>query len=281
MKEETLKTSGAQLKVYRDAPQWDALRTACVGAFKCDDSAAGAALLQDVSQSLGAEGFRALIGPMDGDTWHSYRLQIESDDTAAFLMEPKSGLHDLEAFKAAGFTQIAQYFSARAHLDRLVLSTPEPNPEISIEVWDGQAPEALFGQVYDLSVAAFQDNLFYKPITRETFLAMYMPFVPMLRSELLLFARDNKGELVGFLFGIPNYSDGPQTKTVILKTYASLRPGIGHLLSHAFHQAAIGLGFEQVIHALIQGDNRSAERSSRHGAEIFRRYALMGKRLNG
>ena len=102
----------------------------------------------------------------------------------------------------------------------------------------------------------------------------------MLKKDLILFARDSSGTLKGFLFGLPNYADGPETGTVILKTYASLQKGAGHRLSDAFHRAAKDAGYTTAIHALIHDDNLSALRSAANGAEVFRRYALMGRRLD-
>ena len=66
---------------------------------------------------------------------------------------------------------------------------------------------------------------------------------------------------------------------MILKTYASARRGVGHLLADTLHRRARALGYSDVIHALMHVDNISRERSSRHQAHTFRRYALLGRRL--
>ncbi len=108
---------------------------------------------------------------------------------------------------------------------------------------------------------------------------MYRPVIPLLKQELILFARDATGTLVGFLFGIPNYSEGPEPASVILKTYASLQKGAGHWLSYQFYVNAKAMGFDTAIHALMHDDNVSAVRSGLNGADIIRRYALMGRAL--
>jgi hypothetical protein len=282
MTPETRKSDGAKAVIHRDAPDWTGRRSAAIGGFRCESAEAGAALLEAIARDLAAEGVQALIGPMDGDTWHSYRLVTESDGSAPFLMEPSSAPRDLAAFEAAGFAPISHYFSARARVADALGAAPPEDASLVIRPWDGADPEAHFARVHDLSTRAFAGNPFYRPIGLAPFLALYMPFVPMLRPELILMAEEaGTGALQGFLFGIPNYQEGPGTSSVILKTYASLRPGGGHALAHAFHLAAHAAGFETVIHALIHDDNRSAERSRRHGAEVFRRYALMGRVLDG
>ena len=274
---ETLERDGARLTLYRDGPDWDG-RTMTVGKLKFGSPAEGADILLDVVSLAEAGGAKAVIGPMEGDTWHSYRLVTESDGRPPFLMEPTSGPHDRAAFEAAGFEQVGGYFSATVPLDAVDKSVPE-NGALEVQAWDGNDPNELFAQVHALSCTAFAGNPFYKPIDMSAFLAMYLPFVPMMKRELILFAHDANGTLQGFLFGMPNYAEGPDTDTVILKTYASLQKGAGYLLSSRFYQAARELGYKTAIHALIHDDNLSALRSATNGAEVFRRYGLMGRRL--
>lgn len=270
--------SGARARLYRAAPAWCGLRTAAIGDFRCDSAESGAVLLRSVVDELAAEGVQAILGPMNGDTWHSYRLVTETDGTPPFLLEPVSKPHDRAAFEAAGFAPVGRYFSARVRTADAIGPEPDPVPGLTVEPWDGADAQAHFSAVYDLSCAAFARNAFYTPIDRAAFLAMYMPLVPMIRRELVFLAR-HEGRLAGFLFGIPNYQEGPNPASAILKTYASLVPGAGHALARAFHEAALAAGFETTIHALIHDTNASADRSRRHGARVFRRYALMGRRL--
>jgi hypothetical protein len=269
---------GARARLYRSAPAWDGLRTAAIGDFRCDSVASGAGLLRAIAADLAAGGVEAVLGPMNGDTWHSYRLVTESDGSPPFLLEPVSKPHDLAAFEAAGFAPVGRYFSARVRTADAIGPAPDPLPGLTIEPWDGADAEAHFASVHDLSCAAFAGNAFYTSIDRATFLGMYMPLVPMIRRDLVFLAR-HEGRLAGFLFGIPNYQEGLTPASAILKTYASLVPGAGHALARAFHEAALSAGFETVIHALIHDTNASADRSRRHGGTVFRRYALMGRRL--
>ena len=278
--QEKIEVDGARLTLYREAPAWDGLVTYAVGQFSCPDAQTGAALLRHTATLARAEGAQALIGPLDGDTWHSYRLVSDSDASPPFLLEPTSKPQDAVAFADAGFAPISRYFSARVAADQIADGPLPLGDGLTISAWDGSEPEALFAQVHVLSCAAFSKNPFYKPISLADFLPMYLPFVPMMRRELVLFARDDAGALVGFLFGIPNYAEGPKPTSAILKTYASLKKGAGHALSSAFYTAAKDMGFTTIIHALMHDDNLSALRSGMNGAQVFRRYALMGRRLD-
>ena len=266
------------LTIYRDAPVWDG-RTAAIGQFKCSDAEEGAEALRVACESLKSDGFESVIGPMDGSTWHGYRLVLESDGSAPFLMEPQSGAFDLAAIEATGVKVIERYFSARVAIETQAREMPQPREALRVEVWDGTDPEGFFLDVHALSVKAFAGNVLYKPIKAEAFLAMYMPYVPMLVPDLILFARGAEDALSGFLFGMPNYAEGRTPSSVILKTYASLQKGAGAMLAQQFHATAHGLGFSHAIHALIHDDNLSATRSRQEGAEVIRRYGLMGRRL--
>lgn len=281
MTKERLKIDGASLSVYLDGPEWEGVQAAAIGDFSCKTPEAGAALLSQAIGRVRREGMTRIIGPMSGDTWHSYRFVSESDGTPPFLLEPTNQPHGPEVFRSAGFHEISRYFSARVALEQAAQHAPVRTDAFTVEPWDGTNPEGLFRQVFDLSVQAFAKNAFYKPISEADFLAMYMPVVPMIRKELIFFARRSDGTLAGFLFGIPNYAEGPAPKSVILKTYASLARGAGRHLAYRFHKAALELGFETAIHALIHDDNQSAERSAAEGASVFRRYSLLGLRLDG
>lgn len=273
---ETLKTDGAALTIHMDGPDWDGAPAATLGNVSFKSPQAGAELLQQALLRVRDAGFDRVLGPMAGDTWHSYRFISESDDTPAFLMEPANRPHEPQIFASAGFKPIARYFSARMSLATYD-PTPLPAPaDFTIEPWDGNDPDALFREVFALSSQAFAGNAFYTPITEPAFLEMYKLVIPMLKRELIFFARRPDGTLAGFLFAIPNYAEGLDTKTVILKTYASFLPGAGRHMVHACHSAARAMGFETMIHALIHDDNRSAERSRQEGGQVFRRYELLG-----
>jgi hypothetical protein len=274
-----VEANGASAKLYREAPQWEGRRTAAIGAVAFDSEEAGVRLLADLATRLRAEGVEAVIGPMDGDTWHKYRLVSESDGSAPFLLEPQSGPHDHAAFAAAGFRPISNYVSSRALLADTIGEEPVTIAGITVTAWDGSEAESFIGRLFEMSGAAFAGNRFFKPITLEAFLELYRPILPLLDPRHILFAHGPSGELVGFLFGMPDRG-GTAPQAAILKTYASAMRGVGHLLADTYHRRAIDMGFAEVIHALMHEDNVSRQRSERHHARVFRRYALMGRELN-
>lgn len=277
---EEIRHDGARCAIWRDAPSWAGARTAAVGRFVAEDAASGAALLDAVTAKLAAEGFQAAIGPMDGDTWRNYRLVAESDGSPPFLMEPRSGPHDLAAFAAAGFEAISRYASARASVEAVIAAEPRAlGDAFVVRPWDGTRAEELVLRLFDLSKAEFARAAFFKPIARDAFLELYRPVMAAVDPRLVLFAFDQSGDIAGFLFGFPDRLEGPNPKTAVLKTYASAAHGAGRALANAFHRAIADLGYTQVVHALMHERNASLRRSGQYGATAFRRYALMGRRL--
>lgn len=272
---EKIEVDGASGLVYRDAPAWNGARTVAVGGFSAVDEAAGARLLGVIAAQARAEGFQALIGPMDGDTWHRYRVVGDSDGSPPFFLEPTSGPHDRAAFLTAGFRPISSYVSARARVADALGVRGLAVSGVSVTAWDGRDAGELIGGLFDLSRRAFTRNAFYKPLSRDGFLKLYAPLMPAIDPRLVFFARRG-GDLVGYLFALPDRLQGATPDTAIIKTYASSLPGAGQMLSAAAHRAMRDLGYRNVIHALMHVDNRSRAASGRYGAAIFRRYDLMG-----
>ncbi len=274
-----LEISGAAATIYRDAPQWEGRKTACFGAFSCDSAEDGARLLKRMEDDLAEDGFEALIGPMDGDTWHKYRVVTESDGSPAFLMEPVSGPHDLAAMRAAGLAPISEYFSTRAPLEAATRRKKARLRGVTISHWDGRDGERLLGEFFAMSRQAFAGNRFYKPLGMDEFAALYAPVIPLIDPRFILLAHNSHGDFTGYLFAIPNHLEGERPRSIIVKTYASRQFGVGHLLGDALHRYALEQGFQQVIHALMHESNASLKQSRKYGAKVMRRYALMGKLL--
>lgn len=275
---EIMTATGASLAIFRDAPSLDGLRTAALGEFDCDSAEAGAGLIQEAIKRLKAEGFGAVLGPMDGSTWAKHRLVVESDGRAPFLMEPHNPAHHVDAFNQSGLQIVSRYVSAvrSAHVPESGSRSP---PGLRLRMFDLARAEEELTRIHAVSLEAFASNTFYQPIALEEFLASYRPVLKAIDPELVLLAEDEAGELRAFLFALPNFAEGPQPRSVILKTYASRVKGGGSMLANAFHERARKRGFVDVIHALMHESNLSAAHSGNTGGKVFRRYALWGGRL--
>ncbi|MEY2757176.1 MAG: hypothetical protein RIR33_954 [Pseudomonadota bacterium] len=266
---------GASLKLYREAPSLEGHRTAALGAFACDTAEAGARVIREAMILLRSEGFGAVLGPMDGNTWSKHRLVIESDGRAPFLMEPSNPAHYAAAFEQSGLRIVSRYVSAVRPAD-VPQSGAAQREGFLLRSFNPARAEQELARIHALSLEAFADNHFYQPIALEAFLASYRPILPAVDPELVFLLETEAGDLKGFLFAVPNLAEGPQTRTVILKTYASRVKGGGSMLANAFHARAQGRGYRGVIHALMHESNLSTTHSEKTGGRVFRRYALWG-----
>ncbi len=273
MTHQTIENGGARLTLFRDAPSWDGRRTAAIGRLALADPEAGASLVREAATIAASEGFVGLLGPMDGDTWHPYRVVTGTDGSPPFPMEPRSGEHDLAALLGCGFSPVSEYVSSRAS----VADLPPPGevpPGFAVRPWDGKDPEGLIGRVFDMSLSAFAGAAFYKPVTRDAFMRLYEPLLPHMDPGMVLFAKAVDHRIAGFLFGYPDGAGG-----AVLKTYASGVPGVGRALVDAFNQVVRERGMTHVTHALMRTDNPSLDRSALNAGTVFRRYALMARSL--
>lgn len=275
---DTVSIPGAELKIFRDAPSLEGKRTAALGGFSCETPDAGAKVIREAMILLKAEGFEAVLGPMDGNTWARHRLVVESDGRKPFLLEPSNPPHYVDAFEHSGLQIVSRYVSAIRPAVELENTSQAP-AGLRLRTLDAARAEAELTRIHALSLEAFASNHFYQPISLEDFLASYRPILPMIDPELVLLVENEAGALKGFLFGTPDFAEGPKPKAAILKTYASRAKGGGSMLASVFYERTKAKGFTEVINALMHESNLSATHSGNHASRIFRRYALWGGAL--
>ena len=275
---EVLGVGDASLKIWRETVTWEGLRTAALGAIEAGSVEAATGLLTEAARILAAEGFEALVGPMDGDTWASYRLVVESNGRPPFLMEPPDRPELAAAFGKAGWRVIAGYRSAEGPLPEAA-AVPDPPPGVTLRPFDLARADQELVAMHRVSVEAFSSAFLYRPIGLERFLAMYRPVVARIDPDLVVMAEDAQGRLLGYLFASPDLADPSADRAVIVKTYASLRQGLGSAMMRRFVPLAAAAGFRRMIHALMHEANLSARHSTALGGTVFRRYALWGLRL--
>ena len=273
---------GGECTLYPDAPGLQGHRTAAFGHFHCDSMATGQDLMAAVISAARDVGATALLGPMAGDTWHSYRFVTHSDGRPAFLLEPENPPWYPDVLTAAGMEPVAAYASAINKTIR-VRSPGLGVGQVTVRHWDISNSERELRLIHSLALSAFSKRPFFRPIDYPDFAAIYRPILRMIDPELIFFAENEAGDLLGFLFALPNHfgadAAGEGGEQLIVKSYASARPGIGGLLANRFHEAVLEREASSVIYALFEVTNLSARHSEREGGKIFRRYALWGSRL--
>lgn len=273
-------------------PAMERERLGLIGHFAADDETSALRLLEAGLAELARRGCTLAVGPMDGNTWHSYRFVTDAGTRPPFLMEPQNPPEYPGYFTKSGFAPLARYQSALC-ADLLTRDARIPGAIKRLRAagvhWRPLDParfEDELKAIYRLSLECFSHNFLYTPISEPDFMAQYRAVQAYINPELTLLA-EAAGELVGYLFGIPDLLQarrGEPLDTFIIKTVA-VRPGrrhagLGSVLVAESQRLAREQGYRQVIHALMHETNSSVNISG-HYAETMRRYTLFQKRLTG
>ncbi len=274
----------------RNAPQFKAYKTGLIGDFFAENTDAGEALLLHVLMRLKELGCDYAIGPMNGDTWHSYRLVTEQGECPPFFMEYYTPKEWPGIFSKTGFEVIASYSSASAanadYEDRSAKKFMAKKHELGLVIRPFCIDQSVaeLTAVHELSLQSFANNFLYSGISCPDFLTLYEKIVPYVDPDFFLLA-EHQGKLVGFIFAVPNFlqkQQGMNIDSLIIKTVAKVPgrsyAGLGNYLVYEMHKRAAARGFKQIIHALMYDSNVSRSISGK-SAQTMRRYALYGKEL--
>jgi GNAT superfamily N-acetyltransferase len=274
---------------WKQVPAYDQHRLGVIGHYAAADAEAAAEVLAAAQEQLRAASCTLAVGPMNGNTWRSYRFVAERGDEPAFFLEPANPPEWPLQFERANFSPLASYFSA-LNSD---LSRPDPRidalekkiAEAGVVIRPARADlRSELEKIYAVSRISFRQNFLYTEIPEAEFIAMYEPVLPVARPELVLIA-ESAGQCVGYLFAIPDLGQkarGVAVDTFILKTVSILpQPelrGLGTSLVARAQRIGHELGFRRCIHALMFENNTSLN-ISRHYAAIMRKYTLYSKDL--
>jgi GNAT superfamily N-acetyltransferase len=274
---------------WNHVPAYEQHRLGVIGHYSAAGDEAATAVLAAAQERLRLAGCTLAVGPMNGNTWRSYRFVTERGEQPPFFLEPMNPPEWPLQFEREGFSSLASYFSA-LNSD---LSRPDPRiPAIEKRMADaGVAIRSAHAdlrremeKIYGVSQVSFRQNFLYTEIPEAEFVAMYQPLFSLVRPELVLIA-ERASECVGYLFAIPDLAQKARdldVDTFIIKTVSILpRPeirGLGTLLVARAQQLGHEMGFRHCIHALMFEDNISLN-ISRHYAAIMRKYTLYSKEL--
>lgn len=255
-----------------------------IGHYEAKNQKTGIQLLKKAEEELQKLGVKEIIGPMNGNTWHRYRLAIEDANTF-FLGEPKNPASYHDHFIKAGF-QIREKYESRILTDLLQrkdayfrLGAKMAKLGIIVGSLNMDRFESVLKEIYEISLPAFQENRFYEPISFEEFSSLYLKMKPFLNPDFIQLAYDKKRHLIGYAFA---YEDANDPSRVIFKTLAASQniraAGLGVYLYDRIHWIAEQKGKKAVIHALMHEEHNSTKLSKATGSLLFRSYALYGSK---
>ena len=222
-----------------------------------------------------------IVGPMDGDTWHRYRLNVGPWEDPPFLMEPWNPPYYPELWESNGFEVLERYLSKRVETAP-VADLLEPKRQAVLAAGYelrrldlGKFDDEL-RTIHRISVRIFARNFLYTDISEQEFFALYAGARGLLDPDLVWFAKSPEGEDVGFLFAYPDGFRG-RTDAVNMKTVGVLpehrRAGLGAALMGQGHRIAREKGYPFANHCLFREGNPSGEMDGGTG-RVMRKYHL-------
>lgn len=272
---------------FYDNPElyWNNERACCVGNFECiPDPAITGMLVEQAERWAKTNGFRYILGPMNGSTWDNYRFSTHHDQPL-FLSEPFHPLYYNELFRGAGFEPILQYQS------RMERSITDRNQKVAAKIHDAELNGIVvreldasrldeeLDKLFPLVAAAFERNTLYTPISKATFHRKYAGIIRQLGTRYVLLAEHN-GELIAFVFAFQNHLETAK-KQLIYKTvarkYGKEHAGVGHVVALEVMKRAIADGMEDAIHAFMISNATSTEISGNFNSQPYKEYVLYAK----
>jgi hypothetical protein len=243
------------------------------------------AFLKAAQARLFSLGAQEIIGPVDGDTWHRYRLPLTGSLGLTFLEPDYPGFTDNDFF-ASGMPVIATYRTSLVN-DLSVAMEKLTEPETIDQKALGQAGvkirclqlqefETELTVLHRFSLAAFQHNFLYSDIDLASFQGLYRPLKRFMREDLVLIAEADDGQVLGVVLAVPDPANQP---TIIIKTLARhpLAPrGLGRYLFYEVLARAHQLGYSRALCALMKDDNFSAFLPDQLEGKVIRKFALFG-----
>ena len=246
---------------WRETPPYPGQQLGFIGHYAVQDRAAANTVLTHACQQLARQGKTMAIAPIDGSTWHTYRLVVERGHVPPFFLEPDHPDDWLQHFLAAGFTPLTHYCSALS----TCLDQRQPRLErvrhrlenlgVTLRSVNLQQPQQALAQIYPVATHSFHRNFLYKPIDQTTFITRYQRLTPYLQADLVWIAEHDQ-QPVGFLLALPDWlarRRGAKLDRIIIKTVAVLPrriyAGLGNVLVEHCHAIAHQLGYRQAIHA--------------------------------
>jgi len=237
-----------------------------IGCFEMSDKESGKKQLMRYVQQLKDNGHKKIIAPINGDTWHQYRLVSWSNGDPVFPLEPQNPLWYNEVYEELEFKPLMKYRSDKFSMGKV---KPIDNTDSALSFRGFRDSDLRL--IYDLSLKGFDENYLYSEISFEEFGKLYQPLLSMVDKELIVIAEVD-GVTAGFIFAYI------RSDTQILKSIAVLpefrSKGIATKLVNHVLLTGERKGAKTAIAALMLDGSNSSKVVSKYDSEKIREYTL-------
>lgn len=264
---------------------------------------AATAVLRAAAEHLKGQKVDRVLGPLNGDTWHSYRLNTGPYEAAPFIKEPWNPAYYPSLWLNADFIVAETYDSYLVENPAVAANDQEKFYRRCIrngyrfESIHAGNYERMLPEIYRMSCSIFTENKLYTEILEAEFIAMYSPAKALLGNGLSWIGYAPDGAAAGYIFTFPDYADAVRsmngsngfmarlrflrnkkraTRTCI-KTLGSIPEkrgsGLTAALTYLSYKNSVDLGFGATLMCLMHSSNDS-RRFGGHADRPFRSYAL-------
>lgn len=223
--------------------------------------------------------FVSILGPLNGNTWSNYRVALSNLEFNYFLdiQQPE---YYTALFAHSPLTVVREYYTSideslaikEEKYHNLLLRATGQN--ISIRKIDLSNFENELRLIHAFCVESFRNSFLYSPIELSDFKSKYLPMLPYLKPDLILFAMVDS-LMVGLLFAVDNTLDKVR-KGVVVKTLARLPAydGVAGLLGATFYKYLQSESYDYALHAFMEQSNRSVNMSRDFNGKTIKSYGL-------
>lgn len=188
-------------------------------------------MFDKVEQKAKKLGYAEIVGPMNYDTWMSYRWALNDYDVK-YYPDCDNPKYYVDYIKKLGYRRLYTYRSAHIKIDNKLywlgrfISVKKKIEGYKFELVKGKEAFSKVKEVFEISVDAFKDAYLYSEIPFKYFEKIYLEWVKKI-DDVLAYIVYKNGEAVGFEMG---YLNPYNKKEFIVKTIAVKKAFQGHKL---------------------------------------------------
>ena len=249
-----------------------------------NDFEAAQGLFEKAERRAKELGFRRLFGPMNYNTWMSYRWALNDFDVKYFPDCDNEAYH-IDFIRRLGYKELYTYRSAHVRLDNKLFSIGEAvyrqklNEGFTFKFFAGEEAYALADDIFDICRDAFSGGYLYSDISREEFREIYLSWTRLIpRLEMIVAFYNDRA--AGFSMGYVN----PCNPNDYISKTTAVRREFQHnklylALVYLGYSHILDLGFKDVVYH-FECEQRSTFRRFDGDIESKeKRYAVFVKEL--
>lgn len=217
-----------------------------------------------------------IIGPMNGNTFYSYRFAIDEFDLK-FYPDCTNDEYTYRLFADNGFTIKQQYSSTIATMNQRIYDLSSRitlSKDYNIKIVSGKECFKYIDQLYDVTIDAFATADYYEKISREAFKNIYMQSISLVNPDLVLVFYND--ELIGYNFCFEDLENRFYvSKTLAIKKKHQKNLRIMSAIVYHSYNLMMKHGNTYALHQ-FQNDRTKTAQSIHNGCAVRKKhYALL------